>query len=87
MTLRQMSRIKRWLNLHGRRHPVEQYVWDLVLTVWLLGCVALPIVFVLHVEALLPLCVLGGFAPALYASIRRRLHCKGRLRCDWLTAL
>ena len=87
MSINQMSRIKRWLCLHGHRHPVERHVWDLVLMAWVVGCVTPPIVFLLHEEVVLPLCVLGGFTPAIYAWVRRLLHRTGRLRCDWLTAL
>ncbi|MEL4178689.1 hypothetical protein [Roseateles sp. PN1] len=87
MTLLQLTQIKRWLLLHQARHPVELYAWDLVLTAWLMGWMALPVLLLLDDWPLLPLCLIGYVLPNGYASWRRGLHRRGRLRCDWLTAL
>ncbi|MBT9491520.1 MAG: hypothetical protein IV107_04075 [Paucibacter sp.] len=87
MTLIQLTQIKRWLFLHGRRHPLELCAWDMVLTAWVLGWVALPALLLIHAWSLLPLCPAGFLLPGFYASWRIRLHRSGRLRCDWLTAL
>ncbi len=87
MTLLQLTQIKHWLFLHGRRHPLELCAWDMVLTAWVLGWVALPAILLIHEWTLLPLCPAGFLLPGFYASWRTRLHRSGRLRCDWLTAL
>lgn len=87
MTLQQVSQVKRWLRLHGRAHRVETQAWDLILTLWLLGWVGLPPSLLLHEWQLLPGCLLGFLTPSLYAHLRLQLHRRGRLRCDWLTAL
>jgi len=87
MTLAQMTRVKRWLRLHGRHHPAELYAWDLVLTTWVLGGMAVPVTMLLDEAFLLPLCLLAFCLPTLYSDWRSRLHRCGRLRCDWLTAL
>lgn len=87
MTLKQVAQVKRWLRLHGRAHPLELYVWDLVLTAWVLGLMAVPLSMLLHQFDLLPLSLAAFLLPTLYAAWRVRLHRRGRLRCDWLTAL
>ena len=43
MTLAQMTQVKRWLRLHGDHHSAELYAWDLVLTAWVLGWMAVPV--------------------------------------------
>lgn len=87
MTLRQLAQVKQWLRLHGRQHPIELCAWDLVLMVWVLGITALPAFVLIDAWALLPLCLAGFLLPGAYAAWRGRLHRRGRLRCDWLTAL
>lgn len=87
MTLKQMSRIKRWLLLHAHRHPVELQAWDLVLMFWVLGLTTVPVLLLTDTFTLLPLSLLGFLLPSVYAALRGRLHRRGRLRCDWLTAL
>lgn len=87
MTLKQMSRIKRWLLLHGNRHPVELQAWDLVLTSWVLGLMAVPVLLLTDALVLLPLSLAGFLLPTAYAAVRGRLHRRGRLRCDWLALL
>lgn len=87
MTLRQLSQIKRWMVLHGRRHAVELQVWDLVLCCWVLGWVALPGMLLIKAWLALPALMLAMQLPALYVRWRVRLHRGGRVRCDWLCAL
>jgi hypothetical protein len=87
VTLKQVAQVKRWLRLHGERHPLELQAWDLVLTAWVLGCMGTPVFMVLDQFRLLPLCLAGFLLPTIYAALRSHLHRLGRLRCDWLTAL
>ncbi|MDN3923108.1 hypothetical protein [Roseateles violae] len=87
MTLTQLAQVKCWLRLHGRQHPVELYAWDLVLMSWVLGWIGVPALLLLHAFMLLPLCLASFLLPSAYAAWRSRLHRRGRLRCDWLTAL
>ncbi|WIV99465.1 MULTISPECIES: hypothetical protein [Roseateles] len=87
MTLQQVSQVIRWLRLHARDHRLEAQAWDVILTVWLLGWAGLPPSLLLHEWQWLPLCLLGFLMPSLYAHLRRQLHRRGQLRCDWLTAL
>lgn len=87
MNLRQLHALKRWHVMHRRDHPVEYQVWDIVLTLWMLGIVGEPASLVLQQ----PLAVAGCFAllltPTLYVTLRVRLHRASRLRCDWLGSL
>ena len=39
MTLDELQRIKQWHVAHKADHPLEYHLWDLVLTVWMLGWV------------------------------------------------
>ena len=39
MTLNELQRIKQWHVAHKADHPLEYHLWDLVLTVWMLGWV------------------------------------------------
>jgi hypothetical protein len=87
MTLKQLAQVKRWLRLHGREYPVELYAWDLVLTSWVLGWIGVPAFLLIHAFSALPLCLGGFLLPTAYAGWRLRMHRRGRLRCDWLTAL
>lgn len=87
MTLRQMSLLKRWHVEHRERNPMEYHVWDTVLTLWLLGWLSWAPALLLGNGWVLPLCVPMYLAPRLYVRLRRRLHERGALRCDWLPAL
>ena len=87
MTLKQLAQVKRWLRLHSHSHPLELQAWDLVLTAWVLGWLAVPVFMVIDEFQLLPLCLTGFLLPTMYAAGRRKLHHAGALRCDWLTAL
>jgi hypothetical protein len=87
MTLAQLQELKVWHFRQGRRHPVEKALWDLVLTVWMLGWVGTPAAFLLEFTWIELACVSALFLPGLYVALRRRLHNKHRLRCDWIVAL
>ena len=39
MTLNELQRIKQWHVAHKVDHPLEYHLWDLVLTLWVLGWV------------------------------------------------
>jgi hypothetical protein len=47
----------------------------------------LPPALLLHWAWAVGACVPLFFAPPLYVRLRRHLHRRGRLRCDWLVAL
>ena len=87
MTLNQLRDLKRWHVSHRRDHPLEYQVFDVVLTLRLLGWVGAVPAVLLQQAALLPLCLLGSLAPEVYRWLRVRLHRSARLRCDWLGAL
>lgn len=87
MTLRQMSSLKRWHVAHRDGQPLEYHAWDAVLTLWLMGWMGVPPALLLHWAWGVVACVPMFFAPPLYVRLRRRLHERGRLRCDWLGAL
>ena len=48
MTLDQFHDLKLWHQRHLREHPVEKHVWDVVLTLWLIGWVGAPVAFLIH---------------------------------------
>lgn len=87
MTLHQFQELKLWHQRQGRRHPVEKALWDTVLTLWLLGWVGAPTALMLQDGWAEAACVAVLFLPRLYVAVRRRLHNKRRLRCDWIVAL
>ena len=87
MTLQQFQELKVWHLRQGHRHPVERHIWDVVLTVWLVGWVGAPTAFLLHAGWAEAACLSVLFLPGLYVSARRWLHNKRRLRCDWIVAL
>jgi hypothetical protein len=87
MTLHQFEELKIWHLRQGRRHPIEKNLWDAVLTVWLLGCVGAPAAFLLHSGWAEIACLSVLFLPGMYVALRRRLHNKRWLRCDWIVAL
>ncbi|MEP6876822.1 MAG: hypothetical protein ABI887_20875 [Burkholderiales bacterium] len=86
MRLQQFHALKEWHHQHGR-HPVEKNTWDAVLTVWLIGWVGAPTAFLLNAGWAELACVSLLFLPSAYVTLRRRLHQRGRLRCDWIGAL
>lgn len=87
MTLQQLAVIRRWHVQHRHRHPVEFQAWDLMLTVWLLGCMGGPAALILDAPLAIAGCIALWFAPPLYVHCREWLHRSGRLRCDWLGPL
>ena len=86
MTLEQFDRLRLWYRHHAG-YRIESAVWNGVLTLWLAACVGEPVAWLLQADgaalAALPLL----FAPGAYVGMRRRLHRRGRLRCDWIVAL
>ncbi|HEY4067527.1 MAG TPA: hypothetical protein VGM74_11565 [Burkholderiaceae bacterium] len=86
MRLRQFHALKVWHGQHGRK-PVERNVWDAVLTVWLLGWVGAPTAFLLQLGWAEIACASVLFLPGLYVALRRSLHRRHWLRCDWISAL
>ena len=87
MKLQQYQDLRIWHLRQGHRHPVERALWDLVLTVWLLGWIGAPTAFLLHNGWAEVGCLNVLFLPGLYVAARRRLHNTRRLRCDWIVAL
>lgn len=87
MTLQQFHELKLWHQRQGHRHPVERSIWDAVLTIWMLGWVGAPTAFMLRLGWAEIGCVSALFLPGLYVAVRRHLHNKRRLRCDWIVAL
>jgi len=87
MTFQQLQAVKRWHLEHKDQHPLEYHVWDLVLTAWVLGWAGMPATLLLWWPGVSALCVLLYFTPRLYVGLRRWLHLRGRLRCDWLESL
>ena len=84
MTLQQMSAVKRWHITHHRQGSVEYQVWDGMLTCWMLGWMGVPPAMLLAPVLGAALCLALIHAPSVYVAVRRRLHRRGRLRCDWL---
>lgn len=84
MTVKQLSAVKRWLAAHRREQPLEYHAWDVVLTLWLFGWMGMPAEFVLGQMYGLAGCAVLLATPHAYVALRRRLHARGRVRCDWL---
>ena len=87
MTLTQFQDLKAWHLRHWREQPLEKQAWDGVLTLWMIGWVGGPATLVLQQPALAAACLALLFLPNRYVALRRRLHIKHRLRCDWLGML
>jgi hypothetical protein len=87
MTLQQFQELKIWHSRQGNRHPVERAIWDAVLTMWMIGWVGGATAFILKQGWVELACVSVIFLPGVYVSVRRWLHNKRRLRCDWIVAL
>ncbi len=87
MKLAQFERLKAWHQGHWREQPLEKHAWDMVLTLWLVGWVGLPATLLIHAGWAEIACVPLLFLPGAYVALRRRLHCRGVLRCDWTAAL
>ena len=86
MTVQQLSSVKRWHQSHRRDRSVEYQVWDMVLTCWVLGLVGLPAAVVLAPMGGVAACAALFCAPEAYVALRRGLHRRGWLRCDWLAS-
>ena len=84
MTLQQMATVKRWHLTHRHDRWVEYQLWDAVLTCWVLGWFGLPAAVFLAPALGVAVCAALSFAPEAYLQLRRRLHRRGVLRCDWL---
>ena len=87
MRLQQYQELRIWHLREGRRHPVERTVWDTVLTLWMLGWVGSPTAFLVNAGGLECAGICAIFLPGIYVAIRRLLHRKRLLRCDWIAAL
>jgi hypothetical protein len=87
MTLGELHALKEWHQRHWRRQPLEKDAWDLILTLWLAGCVGMPVSVLVHAGWGLVACGALLFLPTAYVQVRRRLHVAGLLRCDWIATL
>jgi hypothetical protein len=87
MTLNQLHSLKVWHLRQGAAKRMEWQLWEVVLTLWLMGWAGIPAAL-LAGSAWMPLaCVLLMPLPSGYVLLRSRLHRQGRLRCDWLVLL
>jgi hypothetical protein len=86
MTIGQLSDLRQWHAQHRWRHPLESECWDLMLTLWVLGTVGLPVSLMLRSALATTASLLALAAPSAYVGLRRHLHRRHRLRCDWLGA-
>ncbi len=84
MTLKELERIKKWHLAHRGDHPLEYHLWDVMLTLWVVGWVGLLPAYAFDQFWTLPLCGLAIAAPSLYAAWRQKKHRQHKLRCDWL---
>ena len=84
ITLAKLQRVKNWHAAQLGRHPVERWLWDAVVTLWVLGWTGWLPGLALDAPWAYPLCLLGVWAPRFYVQWRVRAHDTGRLRCDWL---
>jgi hypothetical protein len=87
MTVQQLTLVKRWHVQHRHDRPIELYAWDAMLVFWLIGWMGMPAALVLGLPGGVAACVPMLSAPDLYVSLRRRLHRRALLRCDWLDTL
>jgi hypothetical protein len=87
LTLDQFHDLKVWHSRHAGDRPLEGHVWNGVLTLWLIGWVGAPAAWLIGLDAL----ALAGLVllplPTLYVTVRRTLHRRRLLRCDWIAAL
>ena len=84
MSLAELQRIKEWHVRHRRDHPLEYQLWDMMLTLWLMGWIGWIPAFAFGALWAAPLCAVAMSAPTIYASWRARAHQARRLRCDWV---
>ena len=84
MTLDELQRIKQWHVAHRIDHPLEYHLWDLVLTLWVLGWVGWFPLCAFGDPLTAPVSLIGIFVPSLYVTWRTRAHLRHTLRCDWI---
>jgi hypothetical protein len=84
LSLNELYRIKQWHVDHRDDHPMENHLWDGMLTLWVLGWMGWLPAMVMDALWALPLCAAGIALPRLYVAWRERAHLAQRLRCDWL---
>ena len=84
ITLAQMQRLKEWREAQRGGRALERQLWEIVLTVWLMGWIGWIPAFASEASWAYPLCLLGMLAPGLYVYWRARAHERRYLRCDWL---
>ena len=70
MTLRDFQALKVWHAYHGGR-PLEKSIWDMVLTLWLMGWVGGPASLLLHIGWAQAGCLAALFLPGM-RDIERR---------------
>ncbi|MFM2121414.1 MAG: hypothetical protein RL722_2882 [Pseudomonadota bacterium] len=87
MTLSQLSDFKRWHVGHRQDHAIEFALCDLVLGAWVAGWTSLPAFIVIDHAGWLPASMAMVLTPEFYIGLRRRLHLRQVLRCDWLEAV
>jgi hypothetical protein len=87
MTLDHLHQLRLWHMRHAGRAPLEGRAWTAVLTAWLIGWVGAPEALLLGSDAAALGLLALVFLPGLYVALRRRLHRRGRLRCDWIAAI
>lgn len=87
MSFSELATMKAWMVAHKRCQPIEYHACDAVLTLWLMGWMGAPAFMLLDEPWAVLACVGLFFAPAGYVRLRRHLHARQRLRCDWLDAL
>ena len=85
MDLDTLQRIKRWHVAHQREHPLECRVWDMMLTLWVIGWVGWIPAFCFGAIWAAPLLFFAMSAPTMYVTWRVRAHQARRLRCDWIS--
>ncbi|HXD41142.1 MAG TPA: hypothetical protein VN649_11305 [Ramlibacter sp.] len=84
MKLAEVQRIKQWHVAHRAEHPLECYLWDAVLTLWLMGWVGWLPAFALEQFWTMPLCAAAMALPSAYVAWRIKAHHARKLRCDWV---
>lgn len=87
MNVQQLAAVKRWHVRHRDRRPVELHAWDTVLTLWVIGWMGMIPALLLNQAFGVVLCIALCYAPGAYVRLRRRLHRRGRLRCDWIDSV
>ena len=87
MTLGQFQQLRDWHLRHWHEQPIEKQVWDAVLTLWMIGWAGAPAALLVQRPSLALACAALFFLPEVYVALRRRLHRRAWLRCDWLATL